>query len=120
MLIASYFNKNKYKEALKVFNWMVRPDSPCVPNEKIYGILISGFCRNGFVFEALKVLRSMVGANMVPSCYLKEWVYRALLRKARIKEAMELNDALGYASADEEGLKRTSGLLDHMIANWTD
>ncbi|KAK4270631.1 hypothetical protein QN277_019414 [Acacia crassicarpa] len=118
MLVTSYFNKSKFKEALKVFNWMQRPDSPCSPDEKIYGIFIHGFCRKGFVLEGLKVFRAMVGANMVPTCDLKECVYRGLLRQARIKEAKELNDAL--VCVDVEGLKRISLLLDHMFAEWKD
>ncbi|KAE7996562.1 hypothetical protein FH972_001274 [Carpinus fangiana] len=66
MLIASYFKKHKPKEALKVFNWMVRPGSPCVLDEKVCGILVYGFCKQGIVLEALKVLRAMVGVNLVP------------------------------------------------------
>ncbi|XP_028752854.1 pentatricopeptide repeat-containing protein At4g11690-like [Neltuma alba] len=118
MLVTSYFNKYKYKEALKVFNWIQRPDSPCSPDEKIYGIFIHGFCRKGFVLEGLKVLRAMVGANTAPTCDSKDCVYRGLLRQARIKEAKELNDAFGCV--DVAGLKRISLLLENMIAEWKD
>jgi pentatricopeptide repeat protein len=54
MLIASYFKKHKPKEALKVFNWMVRPGSPCVLDEKVCGILVSGFCKQGMVLEGFE------------------------------------------------------------------
>ncbi|KAI4332087.1 hypothetical protein L6164_017024 [Bauhinia variegata] len=118
MLISSYFKKYKYKEALKFFNWMARPDSPCAPDEKIYAILINGFCKKGFLFEALKVLRSMVVANMVPSGDSKEWVYRGLLKEARIKEAVQIKDAL--SCEDDEGLKRVSYILEQMITQWID
>jgi pentatricopeptide repeat protein len=122
MLIASYFKKHKPKEALKVFNWMVRPGSPCVLDEKVCGILVCGFCKQGMVLEALKVLRAMVGVNLVPGRELGTWVYRRLLREARIKEAMELNQALGlvkYVGGDE-AVKKVLVLLDDMIAIWTD
>ncbi|KAF7801323.1 pentatricopeptide repeat-containing protein [Senna tora] len=109
MLVTSYFNKYKYKEALKVFNWMQRPDSPCSPDEKMYRILIHGFSRKGFVLEGLKVFRAMVSAHIVPGCDCKEWVYRGLLRQARIKEAMELNDAL--CCVDGEDLKRIAMMV---------
>lgn len=118
MLVTSYFNKYKYKEALKVFNWMERPDSPCSPDEKIYGIFIHGICKNGLVLEGLKVLRAMVGANMVPNCDLKECVYRGLLKQARINEAKELNDAFGCVNG--EGMKKILLLLERLIVQWKD
>ncbi|GMY35070.1 pentatricopeptide repeat-containing protein At3g22470, mitochondrial-like [Fagus crenata] len=110
MLIASYFKQLKPKEAFKVFNWMVRPGSPCVLDVKVCGILVNGFCRIGMVLEALKVLRQMFG----------KWVYRGLLREARIKEAMELNEALGlvWDVGGDEAMKKVLGLLDCMIGNW--
>ncbi|XP_059440109.1 pentatricopeptide repeat-containing protein At4g11690-like [Corylus avellana] len=122
MLIASYFKKYKPKEALKVFNWMVRPGSPCVLDEKVCGILVYGFCKQGMVLEALKVLRAMLGVNLVPGRDLGTWVYRGLLREARIKEALELNEALGLVKdvGGDEAVKKALGLLDHMIALWTD
>jgi pentatricopeptide repeat protein len=122
MLIASYFKKHKPKEALKVFNWMVRPGSPCVLDEKVCRILVYGFCKQGIVLEALKVLRAMVGVNLVPGRDLGTWVYRGLLREARIKDALELNEALGLVKdvVGDEAVKKVLGLLDHMIVLWTD
>ncbi len=79
-------------------------------------------CKQGMVLEALKVLRAMVGVNLVPGRELGTWVYRRLLREARIKEAMELNQALGlvkYVGGDE-AVKKVLVLLDDMIAIWTD
>jgi pentatricopeptide repeat protein len=116
MLIASYFKKHKPKEALKVFNWMVRPGSPCMLDEKVCGILVYGFCKQGIVLEALKFLRAMVGVNLVPGRDLGTWVYRGLLREARIKEALELNEALGLVKdVGDAVVKKVLGLLDHMI-----
>ena len=105
-----------------MFNWMVRPGSPCVLDLKVCGILVNGFCRKGMVFEALKVLREMVGVNLVPGRDLGKWVYRGLLREARIREAMELNEALGLVLDvnGDEAMKKVLGLLDHIIGNWTE
>ncbi|XP_041027386.1 pentatricopeptide repeat-containing protein At1g52620-like [Juglans microcarpa x Juglans regia] len=122
LLIASYFRKHKPKEALKVFNWMVRPGSPCVLDEKVCGILVNGFCRNGMILEALKVLRAMVGVNLVPERGFGNWVYRGLLREARIGEALELNEALGSIKeiGGDVAVKNVGKVLDHMISIWTD
>lgn len=105
-----------------MFNWMVRPDSPCVLDEKVCGILVCGFCRNGMVLEALKVLRSMVAVNLVPGRVLRKWVYRGLLREARIKEAVELNEALVWVEdgGGDETVKKVVELFEKMIAVWTD
>jgi len=51
---------------------MQRPDSPCSLDERIYRILIDGFCRKGFVLEGLKIFRVMVGDNLMPRCDIKE------------------------------------------------
>ncbi|KAH7544876.1 hypothetical protein FEM48_Zijuj01G0032400 [Ziziphus jujuba var. spinosa] len=120
MLIASYFKKGKPKEALKLFNWIVRPGSPCVLDGKVCGILVNGFCRNRMVLEALKVVRAMVAANVFPGGDLKERIYRGLLWEARIREAMELYESLGCLGDGEggEGARKVLALLDHMIANW--
>ncbi|KAI5332401.1 hypothetical protein PRUPE_4G119000 [Prunus persica] len=125
MFIASYFKKNKPKEALKMFNWLVRPGSPCVLDERVCEVLVNGFCKNGMVLEALKVLRAMLSTNIVPGCDLKKWVYKVLLREARIKEAVELNEALGCVGDREKGdesecVKKVLALLDHMIGNWAE
>ncbi|PON47994.1 Pentatricopeptide repeat [Trema orientale] len=117
-LVAAYFKKGKAREALKVFNWMVRPGSPWELEEKICGVLISGFCRNGMVLEALKVLRAMAAANVEPRGELRELVYRGLLREARVREAMELNAALEFDC--DEGRKKVLELLDRMIENWSE
>jgi hypothetical protein len=74
------------------------------------------------VLEALKVLRAMVGVNLVPGRELGTWVYRCLLREARIKEAMELNQALGLVKdvGGDEAVKKVLVLLNDMISIWTD
>jgi len=45
-----------------------------------------------------------------------------LLREAKIKEAMELNQALGLVKdvGGDEAVKKVLVLLDDMIAIWTD
>jgi hypothetical protein len=63
-----------------------------------------------------------VGVNLVPGRELGTWVYRRLLREAKIKEAMELNQALGLVKdvGGDEAVKKVLVLLDDMIAIWTD
>ncbi|KAJ4976876.1 hypothetical protein NE237_001982 [Protea cynaroides] len=94
MFLVSYFKKHRFKEAMKIFSWMSRPDSPCNPDAMVYRIVIGGFCRNGKTLEALKVMRAMLGANTIPDTDLRTWVYRSLLREARIGEAQEWNQTL--------------------------
>ncbi|XP_022137315.1 pentatricopeptide repeat-containing protein At3g22470, mitochondrial-like [Momordica charantia] len=94
MLIHSYCKRRKFREALKIFHWMGRPGSPCNPDEKVYATLIAGLCRHGMVLDALKVLRNMIGSNLVPDSNLRNWVFRSLLREAMIGEAMEFNEIL--------------------------
>lgn len=107
-----------------MFNWIVRPGSPCVLDGKVGGVLVNGFFRNRMILEALKVVRAMVAANVVPCDDLKKRVYRGLLWEARIREAMELNEALeclgdGNGEGDK-GARKVLALLDHMIADWTE
>lgn len=102
-----------------MFNWMVRPGSPWELEERFCGVLVDGFCRNGMVLEALKVLRIMAAANAGrPRGRLRELVYRGLLREARIREALELNEALDCDCG--EGMKKVLEVLDKMIENWTE
>lgn len=93
-------------------------------DERVCGVLVCGFCKNGMVLEALNVLRAMLSANIVPGCGLRKWVYRGLLREARIRDALDLNEALDCVGDSEkggesEGFKKVLALLDHMIVNWT-
>lgn len=104
-----------------MFSWMSRPGSPCFPDDEVYGIVAAGYCRNGISLEALKVARAMVESNCMPQCDLRRCVYKSLLREARLREAKELDWALGYIEIDRvEGLKKALELLDQMISNWTD
>lgn len=82
-----------------------------------YGALLDGFCRNGSIFEALRVLKDMLSVNLVPGEGLRNKVYRSLLREARIKEAKVLNEALGCLGDGGENVK-VLGLLDQIIADW--
>ncbi|KAM2566203.1 hypothetical protein TB1_008739 [Malus domestica] len=124
MVIASYFKKNRSREAFKMFSWLVRLGSQCVLDERVCEVLVNGFCRKWMVCEGLKILKAMLGVNIVPGGDGGKWVYRGLLREARIKEAVELNEVLGCgrvgANGDEsEGVKKVLALLDHMIFSCT-
>ncbi|KAJ6428549.1 hypothetical protein OIU84_023883 [Salix udensis] len=94
MLITSYIKKKRPKEALKVYNWMLRPGSPCKVEKIVYCVLVNGLCETGWVLEGLKVLKDMVSVGFLPVGRLKERVYRSLLREARVREAVELDKAL--------------------------
>ncbi|KAA8537171.1 hypothetical protein F0562_029603 [Nyssa sinensis] len=61
---------------MKLFNWMSRLDSPFALDSVVYAIMVSGLCRNAMILEALKVVRAMMGANMVPGPELRTQVYR--------------------------------------------
>ncbi|XP_038876976.1 pentatricopeptide repeat-containing protein At3g22470, mitochondrial-like [Benincasa hispida] len=122
MLIFSYSKRRKSKDALKIFHWMLRPGSPCKPDERVYNTLIAGLCRKGMTLDALKVLRNMVNSNLVPDCDLRNWVFRCLLREAMIGEAMELNETLNFVGDQNtsDHLRKVSELLDRIITNWID
>ncbi|KAF4378819.1 hypothetical protein F8388_006270 [Cannabis sativa] len=102
-LVAAYFRKGQPKEAIKVFNWMVRSGSPFKLVEKFCGILVDGFCRSGMVLKALKVLRAMVAADICPHGELRKVVYRGLLREARIRERWGLMGLILGAREKEVG-----------------
>ncbi|XP_060965434.1 uncharacterized protein LOC133034374 [Cannabis sativa] len=100
-LVAAYFRKGKLKEAIKVFNWMVRSGSPFKLVEKFCGILVDGFCMSGMVLKALKVLRAMVAADICLHGELRKVVYRGLLREARIRERWGLMGLIMGASVSK-------------------
>lgn len=86
-----------------------------------YADLIEGFCRNCMVLDSLHVLRVMVSANLVIGSEVRMVVYRGLLSEARVREAIELNAALGSCTPGSDGgLKEVVGLLDRLIATWVD
>lgn len=119
LLTASYLRKKRFKEAMKILNWMWRPDSPCAVDAVLYGVVVKGLCRNYRTVEALGVVKKMVEEKVVVGGELRDWVYRSLLREARIREAMELNEALGCdLVGDEEQLQRVVGLLDRIMCEW--
>ncbi|XP_023000755.1 pentatricopeptide repeat-containing protein At3g22470, mitochondrial-like [Cucurbita maxima] len=120
MLIFSYSKQRKSKEALKIFHWMLRPGSPCKPDEMVYKTLIAGLCRKGMVLDALKILKNMIDSNLVPDYDLRSWVCMCLLREAMIGEATELSETLN-SIADRnisDHLRKVSELLDRVINNW--
>eukprot|EP00262_Sarcandra_glabra_P011928 TRINITY_DN2958_c2_g1_i1.p1 TRINITY_DN2958_c2_g1~~TRINITY_DN2958_c2_g1_i1.p1 ORF type:complete len:250 (-),score=18.28 TRINITY_DN2958_c2_g1_i1:118-867(-) len=120
MLLTCYFHKRKFKEPIKLLNWMSRPDSPCPPDAAVYEILVRGFCRHGKMLEALRVLRAMVGANVAPARDLNVQVYRGLLREARIWDAQELNYALRCVEEGDGGFHGVTEMLDRMIGEWSE
>ncbi|XP_060962329.1 pentatricopeptide repeat-containing protein At5g64320, mitochondrial-like, partial [Cannabis sativa] len=109
-LVAAYFRKGQLKEAIKVFNWMLRSGSPFKLVEKFCGILVDEFCRSGMVLKALKVLRAMVAADICPHGELRKVVYRGLLREARIRERWGLMGLILGA--------RVSKMKKMMMGSW--
>lgn len=75
------------------------------------------------VLEGLRVLREMLvrERDCVPGMEVRVRAYRALLREARIKEAVELNKALldCVGGADgSHGVENVLEILDRIISEW--
>ncbi|CAN1810038.1 Pentatricopeptide repeat-containing protein At4g20090 [Linum perenne] len=117
MLISSYLKRDRPREALKVYHWMIRPGSLCKVEKSVYGVLVHGFCKLGLAFDSLKVLRDMVGVGLLPGDGLRMMVKRNLLWEARVCEAVELDAALS-GCIDGEGFEKVINLLDSLIGNW--
>ncbi|WCJ33267.1 hypothetical protein M5689_014641 [Euphorbia peplus] len=117
LLITSYVKKKRPKEALKVYQWTLRPGSPCKVEKRGYEVMVIGFCDLGLKFEALRVLRDMVHVGFVPGGGLRSRVYRSLLMDARVIEAVDFNRVLGSCSRDFDAEKLLE-LLDSMIRSW--
>ncbi|XP_057767664.1 uncharacterized protein LOC130987960 isoform X1 [Salvia miltiorrhiza] len=126
MLLSSLFQNGRPKMAVKVFQWVARPDFPGGPaaDLDLYGVLVNGFCRNGMMLESLRVLRVMAGENLVIGDEIRVCIHRGLLREARVREALELNAALGSYTPGSDGStcvpEKVVHLLDQMIANWVE
>lgn len=126
MLLSSCFGNGQPKKAVKIFQWVARPDFPfCAAADlDVYAGLVDGFCMNGMILESLRVLRVMASENLVIGDEIRLYVYKGLLMEARVREALELNAALGRCTLGSDG--GTSGseevmdLLDKMIANWVE
>lgn len=86
----------------------------------MYGVLVGELCRIGSVLDGLMVLRDMVKANLKPGERLRERIFGSLLREARIKEAMELKEALCCVGDGNDGVEKVLNLLDLLIRNWTE
>ncbi|KAL5972492.1 hypothetical protein ACLOJK_039296 [Asimina triloba] len=121
-LFATYLKARKTKEAMTVFRWMSRPESLRwgKVDGPTYALAVAGFCRNGKTLEALKVLKGMVGEGVVPGEEARRWVYRSLLREARVREAVELDAALGRVGEGDnsEDKKAAFELIDGMVRDW--
>lgn len=91
---------------------------------ELYAALIDGFCKNWMVLDSLHVLRVMASGNLVIGSEIKMWIYRGLLREARVREALELNAALSRCTPGSDGgtfgSKEVVDLLDQMITTWVD
>ncbi|XP_049385489.1 uncharacterized protein LOC125849447 [Solanum stenotomum] len=118
MLVSLYFRNREATKGLKIFHWVSRPDFPCPVDYGLCAILVNGFCKNDMVVEGLKVLRMMVVGDLKVGGEVRMWVYRSLLREARIKEAQELNEALKCVENGEKGNEEVVALLDNIISNW--
>lgn len=126
MVVSSLFENGQPKRAVKVFQWVARPDFPggAAADLDLYAVLVDGFCRNGMMLESLRVLRVMAGEDLVIGDEIRVRVYRGLLREARVREALELNAELGSCSPGSDGgtpvSEKLVHLLDQMIANWVE
>ncbi|KAK6127841.1 hypothetical protein DH2020_038410 [Rehmannia glutinosa] len=126
MFVSYFFRIGQPKRAVKIFQWITRPDFPggVADDLEFYAVLVDGFCKNGMILDSLRVLRVMASGNLVVGSEVRMWVYRGLLREARVKEALELNAALDCGTLGSDGgtlgLKDVVDLLDRMIANWVD
>ncbi|KAL2234502.1 pentatricopeptide repeat-containing protein At1g12775, mitochondrial-like [Sesamum indicum] len=126
MFVSSFFERGHPKKAVKMFQWVSRPDFPggVADDSGFYAVLIDGFCKSGMIFDALRVLRLMASENLVVGNDVRMWVYRGLLREARVREALELNAALDCCALGSDdgafGSKEVVDLLDRMIASWVE
>ncbi|KAK8966865.1 hypothetical protein KSP40_PGU015628 [Platanthera guangdongensis] len=124
MMLSSYFRRRRLREAAKVFAWLCRADSPCRPDIKIYGIAVRGFCERARAFEAVRVAREMVRDEVVLTVDLRVLLCHALLREARVQEALDLDSAINMVGEAGDGHgDRIDGvveLLDSMIKDWED
>ncbi|KAI3463544.1 hypothetical protein Pfo_020207 [Paulownia fortunei] len=126
MFVSSFFQKGQPKRAVKIFQWVSRPDFPggVAEDLEFYAVLIDGFCKNGMILDSLRVLRVMASENLVVGSEVGMWVYRGLLREARVREALELNAALDSGTLGSDGgtfgSKEVVDLLDRMTANWVE
>lgn len=118
MLVSLYFREREGKKALKIFHWVSRDDFPCVVDYGLCAILVNGFCKSDMVVEGLKVLRMMVVGKLKAGDEVRMWVYRGLLREARIREAQEVNEALKDVENGDKGNEEVVVLLDGIISNW--
>ncbi|GER32438.1 pentatricopeptide repeat (PPR) superfamily protein [Striga asiatica] len=119
MLVSHFFRQAQPERAVTIFQWMSRPDFPGgLPGDlEFYAVLVDGFCKRGMSLDSLRVLQVMAGGDLVIGREIRMWVYRGLLREARVKEALDLNAALDCGTL---GSKEVVDLLDKMIANWVD
>ncbi|CAI9783547.1 unnamed protein product [Fraxinus pennsylvanica] len=67
-----------------------------VMDSEFYSVMVDGFCNNDILLEGLRVLRVMVSENLVVEVGddVRVFIYRGLLREARIRDAMELNEVV--------------------------
>ncbi|PIN11774.1 hypothetical protein CDL12_15621 [Handroanthus impetiginosus] len=126
MFASIFFKMDRPHKALKIFQWVSRPDFPggVAMDLEFYAVLIDGFCKNGMILDALRVLRVMSSENLVVGSGVRNWVYRGLLRDARVGEALELKAALDSCTlgSDDGAFCRSEvvDLLDRMISNWVE
>ncbi|CAN4078508.1 unnamed protein product [Withania somnifera] len=120
MLVSLYFRNREAKKVLKIFHWVSRSDFPCPVDYELCAILVNGFCKNGMVVEGLKVLRMIVVGKLKVGGEVRMWVYRGLLREARIKEAQDVNEVLKCVENGDKGDEEVVAFLDTIISNWTE
>ncbi|XP_042058959.1 uncharacterized protein LOC121803345 [Salvia splendens] len=126
MILASLFENGRPKMAVKIFQWVARPDFPggVAVDLELYAGLVDGFCRNGMMLDSLRVLRVMACEKLVIGDGIRVCIYRGLLREARVREALELNAVLGSCTSGSDGdtcvSEKVVHLLERIISNWVD
>lgn len=123
MLVDSYLEYRRPKDALKVFDWMLRPKSPSPPGPDVCRRVVQGLCRQGRTLEALRVLTQVVGdgGSEVVGSDVRTCVSRSLLNEARVREAQVLDRVFaGIGEGVDGACERAVEVLDQMIKNWQD
>ncbi|CAI9782637.1 unnamed protein product [Fraxinus pennsylvanica] len=94
-----------------IYSFSFLPESRDFPGGLVmdfefYSVMVDGFCNKDILLEGLRVLRVMVSENLVVEVgdNIRVFIYRGLLREARIRDAMELNETLCCVYASGGGV----------------
>ncbi|ERN14920.1 uncharacterized protein LOC18443199 [Amborella trichopoda] len=123
LLIVEYFGRRRFKEGMKLFGRLCGEDSKWAPDYSLCEEVIKGCYRWPMGFEALRVVRFMVGNSAIPGPDSWGLVLRCLLREARVREAQELNEAFVGCVHKEggtlvNGLEKLAKVIDRVLNDW--